>query len=102
MGEVLNFNDVLGVNNGEKQNMLGKLLYFSLPSILVEKAQLSELCESMGIYYAGGNRLSVADAFRSATGDIKERVVVGSGDRPTDLSGLLSGQQAHGQCRFIP
>ena len=79
MGEVLNFNDVLGVNSGEKQNMLGKLLYFSLPSILVEKAQLSELCESMGIYYAGGNRLSVADAFRSATGDIKERVVVGQG-----------------------
>ena len=39
----------------------------------MEKAQLSELCESMGISYSGGTRLSVADAFRSATGDIKER-----------------------------
>ena len=75
MGESIQFKNMLGVGNGEKQNMLGKLLYFSLPSILVEKDKLSELCDSMGIYYAGGNRLSVSDAFRSATGDIRERVV---------------------------
>lgn len=79
MGEVVNFKDILGVSSGEKQNMLGKLLYFSLPSILVDKEQLNELCKNIGIYYAGGNRLSVADAFRSATGDIRERVVTGQG-----------------------
>lgn len=75
MGETIQFQNMMGVSSGDKQNMLGKLLYFSLPSILVDKEQLTELCDSMGIYYAGGNRLSVADAFRSATGDIKERVV---------------------------
>ena len=66
-------NDFVAASQGDAQNMLGKFLYFSLSNLLVEKAQLSELCESMGISYSGGTRLSVADAFRSATGDIKER-----------------------------
>lgn len=56
--------------------ILGKFLYFSLANLLVEKEALSKLCEDMGIPYAGGTRLSVGDAFRSATGDIKLRVPV--------------------------
>lgn len=40
------------------------------------KGELSKLCEDMGIPYAGGTRLSVGDVFRSATGDIRERVPV--------------------------
>jgi hypothetical protein len=75
MSNGIQFSDLLGVSSGEKQNMLGKLLYFSLPSILVEKDKLSELCDSMGFGYTSGNRLSVSDAFRSATGDIRERIV---------------------------
>jgi hypothetical protein len=75
MGEKIQFSDLMGVSSGDEQNMLGKLLYFSLPSILVEKEKLSELCDSMGIVYAGGSRLSVSDAFRSATGDIRDRIV---------------------------
>jgi hypothetical protein len=74
MGEGIQFSGLMGVSSGEKQNMLGKLLYFSLPSILVEKEKLRELCDGMGICYAGGSRLSVSDAFRSATGDIRERI----------------------------
>lgn len=50
----------------------------TLANLLVEKEALSDLCESMGIPYAGGNRLSVSDAFRSATGDIRERIPVTS------------------------
>ena len=61
-------NDFVAASQGDAQNMLGKFLYFSLSNLLVEKVQLSELCESMGISYSGGTRLSVADAFRSATG----------------------------------
>ncbi len=75
MGETIAFDNMIGAANGDKQNMLGKLLYFSLSNILIEKNELRELCDSMGIYYAGGNRISVSDAFRSATGDIRERVV---------------------------
>lgn len=62
--------------SGDSQNMLGKLLYFSLPSVLVNKESLRQLCEDLNIPYAGGNRLSVSDAFRSATGDIRDRLVI--------------------------
>ena len=53
-------------------------MYFSLANLLVEKESLSKLCDDLGIPYSGSKRLSVADAFRSATGDIRERVAVAS------------------------
>ena len=52
------------------------IAYFSLANLLVDKDELSSLCESMGIPYTGSTRLSLGDAFRSATGDIRERVPV--------------------------
>ncbi len=42
----------------------------------MEKEALSKLCEDMGIPYSGGARVSVSDAFRSATGDVRERIPV--------------------------
>lgn len=60
----LKFEDMTAAASGDRQNMLGKLLYFSLPSILVDKNDLRQLCVDMNIPYAGGNRLSVSDAFR--------------------------------------
>ena len=79
MGEVLDMRDFLAAAEGDTEHVLGKFLYFSLANLLVDKEELSELCDSMGIPYAGGNRLSVSDAFRSATGDIRERVPVTEG-----------------------
>ena len=76
--ETISFHNMIGATSGDKKNMLGKFLYFTLANLLVEKEALSDLCESMGIPYAGGNRLSVSDAFRSATGDIRERIPVTS------------------------
>lgn len=72
----INFKDYLGTSSGNEQQMLGKFLYFSLPAVLVEKDALTALCENMGIPFAGGKRLSVSDAFRSATGDVRDRIVV--------------------------
>ena len=66
----------IGAAKGDERQMLGKFLYFSLANLLVDREELSTLCESVGIPYAGCNRLSVGDAFRSATGDIRERVPV--------------------------
>jgi hypothetical protein len=71
-----NFKDMVGASAGDAEHMLGKFLYFSLASVLVEKDALAELCDSMGMPYSGAKRLSVSDAFRSATGDIRERIVV--------------------------
>ena len=76
MDNVIKMGEFIGAAAGDKQHMLGKFLYFSLSNLLVEKEALSALCESMCIAYAGCNRLSVSDAFRSATGDIRERVPV--------------------------
>lgn len=76
MEKVIDMNHFIGAATGDKENMLGKFLYFSLANLLVDKEELSELCDSMGIPYTSGNRLSVSDAFRSATGDIRERVPV--------------------------
>lgn len=53
MGNLFHMNDFVAASQGDAQNMLGKFLYFSLSNLLVEKAQLSELCESMGISYSG-------------------------------------------------
>ena len=71
----LKFADMTAAASGDSQNMLGKLLYFSLPSVLVDKDDLRQLCVDMNIPYAGGNRLSVSDAFRSATGDVRDRII---------------------------
>ena len=71
-----NFKDMVGTSAGDAEHMLGKFLYFSLASVLVEKDALTELCDSMGMPYSGAKRLSTADAFRSATGDIRDRIVV--------------------------
>lgn len=60
----------------EEQKPGGIAAYFSLANLLVDKDELSSLCESMGIPYTGSTRLSLGDAFRSATGDIRERVPV--------------------------
>lgn len=79
MEKVIDMDHFIGAAAGDKAHMLGKFLYFSLANLLVDKKELSDLCDSMGIPYTSGNRLSVSDAFRSATGDIRERVPVTEG-----------------------
>lgn len=80
MDNVFDMKDFIGTSAGDKEHMLGKFLYFSLSNLLVEKEALAQLCEEMDIPYTGGKRLSVADAFRSATGDIRERYPVTTGE----------------------
>lgn len=75
MAEMFDFKNVIGAADGDESHVLGKFLYFSLSSILIEKGELSQLCTDLGIPYSGGSRVSVSDAFRSATGDIRARVV---------------------------
>ena len=70
MGNLFHMNDFVAASQGDAQNMLGKFLYFSLSNLLVEKAQLSELCESMGISYSGGTRPSRLPARQTFTSSI--------------------------------
>lgn len=78
MSNTIQMNNFVGAAEGDKSHVLGKFLYFSLANLLVEKEALSKLCEDVGIPYTGGTRLSVGDAFRSATGDIREQIPVTS------------------------
>ena len=76
----------------------GKFLYFSLANVLVDKAEFSELCEDiLGTPYTGGNRVTVSDAFRSATGDIRERLCVRDGSEQTIYEMSLSEISIGGQ-----
>ncbi len=75
-----NWKDIIGTASGDEAHVLGKFLYFSLANILVDRQELTDLCENiLGVDYKGGSRLSVSDAFRSATGDIRERITVRHG-----------------------
>jgi hypothetical protein len=56
-------------------DVLGKLVYFSLPNVLIERDKLIEICESMNLPVSVGSRISEIDSFKSATGDIYDRVV---------------------------
>ena len=76
MVEIIDMQGKIAAAQGDEDHMLGKFLYFSLANLLVEKDDLAKLCEDLGIPYTGGKRLSVSDAFRSATGDIQERIPV--------------------------
>lgn len=72
--EHIDFNNIVG-SSQQSEQVLGKFLYFSLSSILVDKEAMAELCQTIDIAYAGGSRESVSDAFRSSTGELKERIV---------------------------
>ena len=101
--KIINMNQFLGAAQGDQEHMLGKFLYFSLANLLVDKDELSSLCESMGIPYTGSTRLSLGDAFRSATGDIRERDLLQSGIRrngdPDDIALLLHQLEDSGHGR---
>ena len=74
---IANMSDLMAVKGGSGE-VLGKLLYFSLGSIQIERKKLAEICDSLGVPYTASKRKnSASDAFRSATGDISERVVDG-------------------------
>ena len=75
MNEEIKLENLTAAAGGDAHHMLGTLLYFSLSNLLIDKQELSDLCDSMDIYYDGGKRTSVADAFRSATGDVKDRII---------------------------
>ena len=74
MAEILRMEDLMGVKEDHGQ-VLGKFLYYSLSGLLIERDKLTEICENMGLPIRPGARLSLVDAFKSATGDIYERIV---------------------------
>jgi hypothetical protein len=74
-------NDNVGMNKfiavkEDGEGVLGKLLYYTLSSVLIDKAELEQICLDIDFPYAASRRASPADAFRNATGDIYEAKTV--------------------------
>jgi hypothetical protein len=69
---------LIGVQQ-DQGGILGKFLYFSLSKVLVEHSAMKEICDMLNFPGAATGRTSLTDAFRSATGDIYDRIVTKSG-----------------------
>ena len=79
--KTLKIQDFAAVQN-DGNGVLGKVLYYSLSNILIDKEKFGELCASIGFPYQPARRTALADAFRSATGDIYERLVMKTDSGP--------------------
>lgn len=71
--KTIHFEDFAAVPR-DSGDVLGKVLYYSLSSILIDREELKQLCDAMGFPFS--SRASFGDAFRSATGDVYDRKVV--------------------------
>ena len=61
--------------NDDGEGVLGKILYYSLSSVLIHREKLTQICDDVG-FNVSAKRTAPADAFRSATGDIFESKTV--------------------------
>lgn len=83
--KTIRFEDFAAVSQ-DGGDVLGKVLYYSLSSILIDRDELESLCDAVGFPKGRSNRTAMGDAFRSATGDIYERRVVKTDSGPQMLN----------------
>lgn len=73
MTQPTNLNQLIAVTENSA-DVLGKIVYFSLSDVMIDREKLQEICDSMGIPYSGGVRQTDANAFRRATSDLYDRL----------------------------
>lgn len=61
-------------DDGSTEEILGKYMYYSLPKLIVKADKVREICEAISFPIRVNENISLADAFRSATGGIHERI----------------------------
>ena len=66
---------VINGGNGESSEILGKFLYYSFPRLIINRKEFLELVERYGFPSSVRDKHSPIDAFRSATTDVKDRIV---------------------------
>ena len=66
----------MAINSSDRQNddILGKYMYYSLPKLILKAERVKEICEQIGFPIQVNDKISLTDAFRSATGDIHDRI----------------------------
>ena len=55
-------------------------MYYSLPKLIIKAEKIKDICEQIGFPVRVNENISFTDAFRSATGEIYERIEDGCGD----------------------
>ena len=66
---------VINGGNGESSEILGKFLYYSFPRLIINRKAFLELVKRYGFTSSVRDKHSPIDAFRSATSDVKDRIV---------------------------
>ena len=69
----------INVQNGNGDKILGKYLYYSFPRLIVPLERINEICDTLNFPVRANEKISLTDAFRSATGEIRERIEENNG-----------------------
>jgi hypothetical protein len=72
---ITNITDFIAVRD-DGDGVLGKILYYTLSGVLIDKSELEQICSDICFPYAASRRSALADAFRNATGDIYDAKTV--------------------------
>ena len=65
---------VINSEDGQTEEILGKYMYYSLPKLIIKAEKVKEICSQIGFPVSVNENISLTDAFRSATGEIRERI----------------------------
>lgn len=71
---------VIQSEDGKREEILGKYMYYSLPKLIVKAEKVNEICGQIGFPVSVNDKISLTDAFRSATGEIHDRIEEGTGN----------------------
>ena len=77
MSEQIKMNGLMAINSedGNHGDILGKFLYYSFPKLLIRRETLKTICDRLQFPVDIKEKISLSDAFRSATGDLYDRIV---------------------------
>ena len=64
----------INTDNGQAENIMGKYMYYSLPNMVVKVDSVKSVCEQIGFPIEVNEKISITDAYRSATGEIYDRI----------------------------
>lgn len=65
---------IVNSETGEQEEILGKYMYYSFPKLIVKAEKVKSICDQIGFPIEVCGTPSVTDAFRSATGDIYDKI----------------------------
>lgn len=65
---------VINSQDGTQEEILGKYMYYSLPKLIIKAEKVKEICNKLGFPIGVNEKISITDAFRSSTGEIRDRI----------------------------